>query len=99
MEQDMVVSMIQETSEKRIKVSTIISDDETTSMSRLRQSISPNIEKIKPHQEKILISVQSSENAQILDVKSDSLSGEVLQLSTSSESGYPTRNCRRIRCT
>ena len=45
MDQDMVVSMIQETSEKKIKVSTIISDDDTTSMSRFRQSISPNIEK------------------------------------------------------
>ena len=42
MEQDMV----QEKSEKGIKVSTIISDDDTTTMSRLRQSISPNIEKI-----------------------------------------------------
>ena len=45
MEQDMVVSMVQEKSEKGIKVSTIISDDDTTTMSRLRQSISPNIEK------------------------------------------------------
>ena len=91
MDQDMVVSMIQETSEKKIKVSTIISDDDTTSMSRLRQGISPNIEKNnwpKPHQEKFLIiSVQSSDDAHNLDVKSDSLFSEVLQLSTSSDSG------------
>ena len=45
MEQDMVISMVQEKSAKGIKVSTIISDDDITSLSRLRQSISPNIEK------------------------------------------------------
>ena len=58
MEQDMVVSMVQEKSEKGIKVSTIISDDDTTTMSRLRQNISPNIEKIsdRNHIKKIFTS-------------------------------------------
>lgn len=45
-EQDMIVSMVHEKSEKGIKVSTIISDDDTTTMSRLRQNMSPKIEKI-----------------------------------------------------
>ena len=91
MDQDMVISMVQEKSEKGIKVSTIISDDGTTTMLRLRQSISPNIEKItdrnhiKKNFSSSLYSLQKTQKN--LDVKNDSLFSEVLQLSTSSESG------------
>jgi hypothetical protein len=46
MEQDMVVSMVKKKMDKGVKVSTIISDDDTTAISRLRQNINPKMAKI-----------------------------------------------------
>ncbi|XP_061195042.1 uncharacterized protein LOC133203237 [Saccostrea echinata] len=45
MEPSMVISMVEKKQDKGIKVSTVIADDDTTTISRLKQSVSPNIKK------------------------------------------------------
>ncbi|XP_061187273.1 uncharacterized protein LOC133195447 [Saccostrea echinata] len=45
MEPSMVISMVEKKQDKGIKVSTVIADDDTTTISRLKQSVNPNIKK------------------------------------------------------
>ncbi|XP_065925337.1 uncharacterized protein [Magallana gigas] len=45
MEQSMVVSMVKKKMDEGVKVSTIIADDDTTTISRLRQNVNPAIQK------------------------------------------------------
>lgn len=45
MEQSMVVSMVEKKMDEGVKVSTIIANDDTTTISRLRQSVNPAIQK------------------------------------------------------
>ncbi|VDI48874.1 Hypothetical predicted protein, partial [Mytilus galloprovincialis] len=46
MEQDMVVEMVQSIKSKGSNVGTIIADDDTTTIARLRKSVDPNIKKM-----------------------------------------------------
>nr|XP_022290026.1 uncharacterized protein LOC111101728 [Crassostrea virginica] len=46
MEQDMVISMVKKKLEKGINISTVICDEDTTTMSRLRQNVSHSITKM-----------------------------------------------------
>ena len=43
MEQDMVISMVKKKLDKGINISTVICDEDTTTMSRLRQNVSHSI--------------------------------------------------------
>ena len=46
MEPDMVVEMVTKCHEKGVPVKTIIADDDTTTISRLRQTVDPNKKKV-----------------------------------------------------
>ena len=56
MEQDMVVEMVQNIKNSGITVGTIIADDDTTTIARLRKKVNPNIKKMsdRNHVKKIL---------------------------------------------
>ena len=62
MKQDMVISMAKKNLEKGINISTVICDEDTPSMSRLKQDVSHSITKMsdKNHIQKNLTSTLNS---------------------------------------
>lgn len=74
MEQSMVVSMVKKKMDEGVKVSTIIADDDTTTISRLRQNVNPAIQKKSDRNH-----IRKNFSSCLYDLKKKPLSTRIIQ--------------------